>query len=510
MSQQKEYGDFQTPASLAERTVAVVEKLFGRPDVVIEPTAGLGAFPKAAAARWTRLRVCEGYEINGSYVQEANESLGGHGIRIHHRDFFSEDGKTNLARFAEDRVLVLGNPPWVTNSDLGQLGSANLPEKSNFQRLRGLDARTGKSNFDIAEWMLIRLMEALPQSGAIAMLCKTMTARKVLRHFWKAEGGREETHLFHIDAKSEFGVSVDACLFYTTGRKTGEQIATVHSDFTLDSETSRFGFADGDLVSDLDNYRAHKHLDGGSSHYTWRSGLKHDAAKIMELHPSGEILHNGLGEEVDIEGDYLFPLLKSSDLGNGRVAIRKFVLVTQRHPGEETARIRSNAPKTWDYLIRHASALDGRASSIYASRPRFSVFGIGSYSFAPWKIAVSGLYKRLSFVAVPPHEGCPVMVDDTCYSIPCQSGEEAGFLIELLSSQPATRFLNSLIFADSKRPITIDVLRRLSIVELAREMGELDRFRKFAEAGQGQREEPSQLSLLMEPTGEIRIKSRRR
>ena len=61
----------------------------------------------------------------------------------------------------------------------------------------------------------------------------------------------------------------------------------------------------------------------------------------------------------------------------------------------------------------------------------------------------------------------PVMVDDTCYFIPCQSQEEAGLLFELLASAAAKEFLNSLIFPDSKRPITADVLRRLSFVELA-------------------------------------------
>ena len=86
-------------------------------------------------------------------------------------------------RPAKTRILVIGNPPWVTNSDLGQLGSNNLPTKTNFQGLRGFDARTGKSNFDISEWILVRLIEALPPDGAIAMLCKTMTARKVLRSF---------------------------------------------------------------------------------------------------------------------------------------------------------------------------------------------------------------------------------------------------------------------------------------------------------------------------------------
>jgi hypothetical protein len=116
------------------------------------------------------------------------------------------------------------------------------------------------------------------------------------------------------------------------------------------------------------------------------------------------------------------------------------------------------------------------------NRPRFSVFGVGPYSFAPWKIAISGLYKKLQFVIVPPSDGRPVMVDDTCYSIPCQSKDEAELLLELLSSDIASEFLSSLIFFDSKRPITIDVLSRLSINELARELGRLDELQEFTQA----------------------------
>lgn len=47
MSAQKEFGDFQTPESLATRVIALVAELYGTPDLVIEPTAGLGAFLKA-------------------------------------------------------------------------------------------------------------------------------------------------------------------------------------------------------------------------------------------------------------------------------------------------------------------------------------------------------------------------------------------------------------------------------------------------------------------------------
>jgi hypothetical protein len=347
--------------------------------------------------------------------------------------------------------------------------------------------------------MLLRLIDALPEDGAMAMLCKTMTARKVLRHLWKTDNSRQGARLFHIDAMADFGVAVDACMFFITGRRGKERVATMHNDLSTTSPSTRFGFVGGDLVSDIDAYQRNRDLDGGCSSYVWRSGVKHDAAKVMEFTKQGERLINGLGEQVEIEEDYVFPLLKSSDLGNGRIVIRKAVLVTQRHTGDNTLDIKHKAPKTWAYLMQHASVLDDRKSSIYVNRPRFCVFGIGAYSFAPWKVAISGLYKRVSFVAVPPFEGRPVMVDDTCYSIPCKTKEEAEFLIELLESAPAQGFLRSLIFTDSKRPITIDVLRRLSFVELAQKRGQLETLQHFVEPVPVGDETAMQLSLLMEP-----------
>ena len=131
--------------------------------------------------------------------------------------------------------------------------------------------------------MLIRLLEALPSDGAIAMLCKTMTAQRSCDVFWKTDGGREGARLFLIDAKAHFDVAVDACLFYITGMRTDERVAFVYPDLDAASATTRFGFINGDLVSDIDAYQAHRALDGGSSLYTWRSGLKHNAAAVMEF-----------------------------------------------------------------------------------------------------------------------------------------------------------------------------------------------------------------------------------
>ncbi len=221
MSTQKEFGDFQTPLRLASEVVSLIDDLVGKPDRIVEPTAGLGSFLEAAREKWGAKPTYEGFEINPVYVREASARLAERGIVLEQRDFFTADWPGILGAKKSRNLLVLGNPPWVTNSALGSLKSQNLPRKANFQGLRGFDAKTGKANFDIAEWILIRLIESLPPRASIAMLCKTMTARKVLRHFWKTEGGLANAALFLIDANAHFDVSVNACLFFcirTTNR----------------------------------------------------------------------------------------------------------------------------------------------------------------------------------------------------------------------------------------------------------------------------------------------------
>ena len=72
---------------------------------------------------------------------------------------------------------------------------------------------------------------------------------------------------------------------------------------------------------------------------------------------------------------------------------------------------------------------------------------------------------------MPPIEDKPVVFDDTVYFLPCSSEEEAYFVLSLLDSKEAKAFLNAMIFWEDKRPITIDVLKRLSIQSVARLLG---------------------------------------
>jgi len=118
------------------------------------------------------------------------------------------------------------------------------------------------------------------------------------------------------------------------------------------------------------------------------------------------------------------------------------------------------------------------------------MFGVGDYSFAPWKIAISGFYKKLDFKVVGPYAGKPVVLDDTCYFVACRTREEAIFVAELFNSQIARDFFSGFIFWDQKRPITLDVLRRLDLLRLAQELDVEDAMGKFLEQYPNKYEQP--------------------
>jgi hypothetical protein len=465
-----EFGDFQTPAELSKDVTEFVKTIFPNPSYVIEPTCGMGSFIHEAIKQYGGKAKYLGFDINKEYIDHLNNSKRDNiDIEIEVVDFFKKDWKFFFKHNVHGNLLVIGNPPWVTNSSLGALDSTNLPIKSNFQRLTGFQAKTGKANFDIAEWMLINLIENVQNyTSCIAMLCKTSTARKVLKHLWLHKVNVYNSSLHIFDPKKHFGVSVDACLFITHTQKGKHQnTATIYSDFSFNNEIATFGIRGKELVANINDYLKYKEIEGEMEYYKWRSGLKHDASMVMELTKFDGFYINGYGKKLSIEDDYVYPLLKSSDLANGRLIPNKYVILTQQNIEDDTSHIRQTAPKTWDYLKEYEPILNNRKSIIYKNRPKFSIFGIGNYSFSLWKVAISGLYKNLQFSVVGNCYGKPTMVDDTCYFIPCGTKNEADLVCELLNSEICKKFLSSLIFFDSKRPINIDILKRIDLKKLA-------------------------------------------
>ena len=463
LSAKREFGDYQTPAVLADAVCGLLHAEGIRPASVLEPTCGVGRFLIAAAERFGRGVSLRGFEIDPDHARRAAEALAGR-AEVTVADFFSQDWTVRV-RDLPRPFLILGNPPWVTNSALGAGGGRNLPAKSNAERRRGIDAVTGKANFDVCEFILRRLFEAADGgSGTVAMLCKAAVARRVLAASWRA-GRRVRRYTLHgVDAGRHFDANVDAVLLTARFDPDGAaRDAAVYGQIGSPSPERILGWADGRMVADADAHARATAVCGGD--VPWRSGVKHDAAKVMELTPADGGYRNGFGERIELEADYLYPLLKSSDVAAGR-SPRRALLVPQRHTGETTADIAAAAPRTWAYLQEHGARLDARRSSIYRGRPRFAVFGVGDYAFTPWKVAVSGFYKTRRFRVVGPAGGRPVVFDDTVYFLPFRSEAHARAAADALASPAAEDYFRAFAFRDAKRPVTAELLRGLDLARL--------------------------------------------
>jgi len=468
-----ELGDWQTPQDLAKQACRLLNAKIS-PSSIIEPTCGKGSFLSAALEIFTSTKQSFGLDISEEYLAETLNKITSFKkyitVEIKQGDFFSFDWQKQIASMP-DPILVIGNPPWVTNSGIGSFGGKNLPKKSNFQNMKGLDALTGKSNFDISEWMIISLLDLLKNRNAcLAMLCKTAVARKVLLYGQKNQLPLEWSDIYKINSQQHFDVAVDACFFVVKlGKRNAALQCKVYKNLESNSLEHVAAFEANRLIPDIASFEKWKHLTADKNEpFKWRSGIKHDCVKVMELKKESNCYINGFGERVELENDYLFPMLKSSDLANGEIkTINRYMLVPQHFVGEKTSIIKHHSPKTWEYLEKYANLLDRRTSVIYQNNPQFSIFGVGNYTFTDWKIAISGFYKNIRFRLIGPYKSKTVVFDDTCYFLSCMSKELAEIFYELLSSQAAKEFFSAYIWWDSKRPITLEILNLLSLRKLA-------------------------------------------
>ena len=367
-------------------------------------------------------------------------------------------------------LLVVGNPPWVTSADLRRMGSDNLPRKENFKHAGGYEAMLGSSNFDVCEYVILKLLCSLRgRPFRLGMLCKTQVARNVVEFAAKERLPLRNASIHRIDARRWFGASVDACWLMAdmAADGPGEYEADVYDSLDAAAPSGRFGMTDNGLVSDVAAYRANRR-GVGACPYEWRSGLKHDAASVFELKADGGDAVARSGERLRPDGRFVLPLLKSTDVFRGN-PVSRYVIVPQLTFGGDTEVLRRDNPAVWSYLEAHGDVVDARRSSIYQDKPRFTVFGHGGYTYAPYKVAVSGLHKELRFRLAPPLDGVPVVLDDACYFLPFDDPTEACVVLALLKSPQYTALVSSLVFWDAKRPITKKLLSRIDMYALERD-----------------------------------------
>tara|TARA_B110000211_G_scaffold231578_1_gene293405 strand:- start:2007 stop:3746 length:1740 start_codon:yes stop_codon:yes gene_type:complete len=467
----REYGDFQTNKNLASQVVEYTFLKRNDFEFILEPTCGKGNFILASIKQSNSIKKIVGVEIYQPYVWETkfnildyyilNKDITKPEIDIIHGNAFEFDYEQLAKTTLPLKTLIIGNPPWVTNSELGSINSKNLPQKSNFKKHSGFEALTGKGNFDIGEYISLIMLQCFENhNGMFAFLIKNSVVKNLIQDQKRNNFKISQSEKLNIDSKKEFNVSVNACLFLTHLNKETEFVCK-ELDFYNQDYLTTFGWYKDKFVYSIKDYDKSSTLDGKSI-FTWRSGVKHDCSKVMEFEQIKSHFINGLGEEIKLEKKLVYGLLKSSDLKQKKTnTFRKLTIITQRKIGQETKYIKDTLPLTHQYLNSHKELFNKRKSSIYKDKPNFSIFGIGDYSFAKYKIGISGFYKSTHFTLVSLKDSKPIMLDDTCYFIGFDELKMAQIAHCLVNSDLVQIFLKSIIFSDSKRSINKDTLMRI-------------------------------------------------
>lgn len=467
----REYGDFQTNKDLAFKVAEYAFSKCDDFDFVLEPTCGKGNFILASIKQSNSLKKVVGVEIYQPYVWKTKfkiltyfltgKDIPKPEIDIIHGNVFEFSYEELAKSTSHLKTLVIGNPPWVTNSELGSIDSKNLPQKSNFKKHSGFDAITGKGNFDIGECISLTMLKCFEHhNGVFAFLIKNSVVKNLIQDQKRNSYRIGQSEKLNIDSKKEFNVSVNACMFLTHLNKEPD-LTCKEFDFYSRDYITTFGWYNDKFVYSIEDYDKSSIIDGKSI-FTWRSGVKHDCSKVMELEKVNGHFINGLGEEINLERKLVYGLLKSSDLKNDKInTFRKLTIITQNKIGQETKYIEDSLPLTYQYLISHKEFFNKRKSSIYKDKPDFSIFGIGNYSFAKHKIGISGLYKSTHFTLISPNDSKPIMLDDTCYFIGFDELKMAQIAHYLVNTDLVQKFLKSIIFSDSKRSINKDILMRI-------------------------------------------------
>ncbi len=450
----RELGDYQTPMEFCNKVCSYLyEKDLVRDiEAIIDPTCGLGNFIVSATnifdlPAW-------GIDINEEYIQIAQNRLPS-GILIHNNIF-----NVSISDICNHRnVLVIGNPPWATNAELDY----NLPQKSNFKGLKGIEALTGASNFDICEYVILQMLNAFKGTDSvICMLCKTSVARNVIMEIDRNSICCNMVEMLNFNSHKVFGVSAAACvlIIQLTTSKQRTKVNCQVKDFDSLKTLDTLVISNRSLTSSTTNIQDFE----GVCQMTWRSGVKHDCSKVMELELIDGSYVNKYKEVVNIEENLVFPLVKSSLFKSPIIMeYKKYVIVTQQRAQQDTSYIEQDYPHLWSYLSSHSDDFSRRKSIIYKKSGSFSMFGVGDYSFAPYKVGVSGFYKKPLFSLLTSDK--PVMTDDTSYFLSFNNYEDAYTMMLLLNSQPVQEYLTSIAFLDSKRPYTVKLLSRIDLMK---------------------------------------------
>jgi len=201
------------------------------------------------------------------------------------------------------------------------------------------------------------------------------------------------------------------------------------------------------------DYEAHAGVyTGGANGVYW--------LEVLTKRPDGLLVVRNLTEgtkrkvaqiTTEIEPDLIYPLLRGRDVRRWQAVPSAHILMVQdpeKRRGIDEEELQLRYPKTWAYLrccekvLRERAAFkryftrkdkDGR---VIETGPFYSMFDVGGYTFAPWKVVWPNMGNRIDAAVISTHEGKTVLPQHIVCIVACRSEIEAHYIASLINSTP--------------------------------------------------------------------------
>ncbi|MGA9351115.1 MAG: N-6 DNA methylase [Anaerolineae bacterium] len=397
--------------------------------------------------------------------------------------------------FLERFDYVVGNPPWVNWESLPneyRQETAPLWAAHKLFPHKGFEAILGKSKDDISVLMTyVALDKYVRDGGRLGFLItqsvfKTAGAGQGFRRFRLGDGTPLGVVLVDdmADLKPFEGASNRTAIFVLErGRPTTYPVPYSHwykpgggsvipEDVTLEDVTTekiatyREFYAEPVNQADPTSpwitgrrwaLNAVKKVLGASEYQaragvcTWLNGVYW--VEIVGEQPHGLVMVSNLAAsgkrkvenvQTAIEPDLLYPLLRGRDVRRWQAPPSAYVLVTHE-PGMRLKAIpedemEARLPETYRYLRRFEDELRSRSGYrryFKETDPFYSIFNVGDYSFAPYKVVWREQAAGLTVAVAESLETDIVVPDHKLMMVDFQDRAEAHYLCAVLNSSPA-------------------------------------------------------------------------
>ncbi|HNQ23311.1 MAG TPA: N-6 DNA methylase [Phycisphaerae bacterium] len=207
---------------------------------------------------------------------------------------------------------------------------------------------------------------------------------------------------------------------------------------------------------------------------TWLNGMYW--VRILREVPGGVLIENlfDVGKikvervRCAIEPDLLYPLLRGRNVRRWHAEPSAHIILAQdpqTRAGIAEPEMRRRWPKTYTYLKRFETQLrerSGYRKYFEASAPFYSMYNVGPYTRAPWKVVWREQSTTFQASVVGPCEQrLPILPDHKLMLVPCDARpNEAFYMCAALNSSPAVFAVGSYVVTTST---STHVLERVAV-----------------------------------------------